>query len=56
MEKGLCWASMGISGLLLVLFLLDLFLGSYDEKRKFWSFIGKKGEPPEKATRYWFGH
>jgi hypothetical protein len=27
MEKGLCWASMGISGLLLVLFLLDLFLG-----------------------------
>jgi hypothetical protein len=27
MEKGLCWAAMGISGLLLVLFLLDLFLG-----------------------------
>jgi hypothetical protein len=27
MEKGLCWASMGISGLLLILFLLDLFLG-----------------------------
>lgn len=27
MEKGLCWASMGISGLLLVLFLLDVILG-----------------------------
>jgi hypothetical protein len=27
MEKGLCWASMGISGVMLVLFLLDLFVG-----------------------------
>jgi hypothetical protein len=27
MEKGLCWASMGISGLLLLLFLLDVFTG-----------------------------
>jgi hypothetical protein len=26
MEKWLCWASMGVSGLLLLLFLLDLFL------------------------------
>jgi hypothetical protein len=26
MEKGLCWASLGVSGLLLVLFALDLFL------------------------------
>ena len=27
MEKWLCWATMGVSGLLLVLFLLDLILG-----------------------------
>jgi hypothetical protein len=27
MEKWLCWASLGISGFLLLLFLLDLFLG-----------------------------
>ncbi len=27
MEKWLCWASMGISGLLLLLFLLDLVSG-----------------------------
>jgi len=27
MEKWLCWASMGISGLLLLLFLLDFLLG-----------------------------
>lgn len=26
MEKWLCWASMGIAGLLLLLFLLDIFL------------------------------
>jgi hypothetical protein len=26
MEKWLCWISMGVSGLLLLLFLLDLFL------------------------------
>jgi hypothetical protein len=26
MEKWLCWVSMGVSGLLLLLFLLDLFL------------------------------
>ena len=28
MEKWLCWVSMGIAGLLLLLFLLDLFLNS----------------------------
>ena len=27
MEKWMCWASMGVAGLLLLLFLLDLFLG-----------------------------
>ncbi len=27
MEKGLCWASMGVAGLLLLLFLLDVLLG-----------------------------
>jgi hypothetical protein len=27
MEKWLCWTSMGVSGGLLLLFLLDLFLG-----------------------------
>jgi hypothetical protein len=27
MEKWLCWASMGVSGALLLLFLLDLILG-----------------------------
>lgn len=27
MEKWFCWGAMGVSGLLLVLFLLDLFLG-----------------------------
>ena len=27
MEKGLCWASMGVAGLLLLLFLLDFFTG-----------------------------
>jgi hypothetical protein len=27
MEKWLCWASMGVSGALLLLFLLDLFTG-----------------------------
>ena len=27
MEKGLCWASMGVAGFLLLLFLLDLFTG-----------------------------
>lgn len=27
MEKGLCWASMGVAGLLLLLFLLDMFTG-----------------------------
>lgn len=27
MEKWLCWGSMGVAGLLLLLFLLDLFLG-----------------------------
>ncbi len=26
MEKGLCWTSLGISGLLLILFMLDLIL------------------------------
>ena len=26
MEKWLCWASMGVAGLLLLLFLLDLFV------------------------------
>ena len=26
MDKWLCWGSMGVSGLLLLLFLLDLFL------------------------------
>jgi hypothetical protein len=26
MEKWLCWASMGVAGLLLLLFLLDMFL------------------------------
>jgi hypothetical protein len=26
MEKWLCWSSMGVAGLLLLLFLLDLFL------------------------------
>ena len=27
MEKWLCWASMGVAGLLLLLFLLDLIVG-----------------------------
>jgi hypothetical protein len=27
MEKGLCWGSLGIGALFLVLFLLDMFLG-----------------------------
>jgi hypothetical protein len=27
MEKGLCWASIGVSGLMLLLFLLDMVLG-----------------------------
>lgn len=27
MEKWLCWVSMGVAGLLLLLFLLDLFTG-----------------------------
>jgi hypothetical protein len=27
MEKWLCWSSMGVAGLLLLLFLLDLFVG-----------------------------
>ena len=27
MEKWMCWASMGVAGLLLLLFLLDIFLG-----------------------------
>jgi hypothetical protein len=27
MEKWMCWAAMGIAGLLLLLFLLDLFAG-----------------------------
>jgi hypothetical protein len=27
MEKWLCWGSMGVSGALLILFALDLFLG-----------------------------
>ena len=27
MEKWLCWGSLGVSGLLLLLFLLDLILG-----------------------------
>jgi hypothetical protein len=27
MDKWLCWGSLGVSGLLLLLFLLDLFLG-----------------------------
>ncbi len=27
MEKWLCWATMGVSGLLLILFVLDLVLG-----------------------------
>ena len=27
MEKWLCWGSIGVSGLLLILFLLDLILG-----------------------------
>jgi hypothetical protein len=27
MDKWLCWASMGVAGLLLLLFLLDMFLG-----------------------------
>lgn len=27
MEKWLCWGSMGVAGVLLLLFLLDMFLG-----------------------------
>jgi hypothetical protein len=27
MEKGLCWGSMGVAGLLLLLFLLDIIVG-----------------------------
>jgi hypothetical protein len=27
MEKWLCWGSLGVSGLMLLLFLLDIFLG-----------------------------
>ena len=27
MEKWMCWASMGVAGLLLLLFILDMFLG-----------------------------
>ncbi len=27
MEKWMCWGSMGVAGLLLLLFLLDMFLG-----------------------------
>jgi hypothetical protein len=27
MDKWLCWASMGVAGLLLLLFILDMFLG-----------------------------
>jgi hypothetical protein len=27
MEKGLCWASMGVAGLLLLLFVLDIVTG-----------------------------
>jgi hypothetical protein len=27
MEKGLCWASMGVAGLLLLLFVLDMVFG-----------------------------
>jgi hypothetical protein len=27
MEKGLCWGSLGVAGLMFLLFLLDLFLG-----------------------------
>ena len=27
MEKWMCWGSMGVAGLLLLLFLLDVFLG-----------------------------
>ncbi|HVS35991.1 MAG TPA: hypothetical protein VMS17_10465 [Gemmataceae bacterium] len=27
MEKWMCWGSMGVAGLLLLLFLLDIFLG-----------------------------
>ena len=27
MEKWLCWGSMGVAGLLLLLFILDMFLG-----------------------------
>ena len=27
MEKGLCWASIGVSGLMLLLFLLDMLAG-----------------------------
>ena len=27
MEKWLCWGSLGVSGVLLLLFVLDLFLG-----------------------------
>jgi hypothetical protein len=27
MDKWLCWGSMGVAGLLLLLFLLDMFLG-----------------------------
>lgn len=27
MEKGLCWGSMGVAGLLLLLFVLDVILG-----------------------------
>lgn len=26
MEKGMCWGALGVSGLLLVLFLLDIFM------------------------------
>ena len=27
MEKGLCWASLGVAGLMLLLFILDLIVG-----------------------------
>ena len=27
MDKWLCWASMGVAGLLLLLFILDIFVG-----------------------------
>jgi hypothetical protein len=27
MEKGLCWGALGVAALMLVLFLLDMFLG-----------------------------